>query len=296
MSASPGASGTGQSALRPSGLHSPVPAGPALHPGAVLQSFWSHRYLVLQLARRDVLGRYRGSSLGLVWALLTPLLSLATFTFVFGTIFQSRWGVDVGSKSHFALVLFTGLIAYNFFSEALNRAPSLVLENVTYVKRTLFPLEVLPWVATLSGLFHAALSATVLVAAYVLLVGVPPASALLIPLLFVPLALVVTGISWFLASVGVYLRDLKQFVPVLMTLVLFLSPVFYPLSAVPESFRSVVGLNPLSWIVEQSRAALFAGQPPDLRGFVVAIAAGWISAWLGLVWFQRTRKGFADVV
>jgi lipopolysaccharide transport system permease protein len=268
----------------------------APHPGGVATSFWRHRHLLLPLARRDVVARYRESWLGIAWAVLAPALSLATFTFVFGTIFEARWDVQLDSKTQFALVLFTGLVAHGFAAEVLNRAPGLVLERPNYVKRVVFPLEILPWVATLAALFQAGVSLLVLVAAYAAIVGPPPVAALCIPLLYVPLALVVTGIAWFLASMGVYLRDLKQFVPVLTTLLLFLSPIFYPLSAVPEPFRSLVAANPLAWIVESSRGALFAGRFPDARELALATLAGWAVAWLGLVWFAKTRRGFADVV
>lgn len=265
-------------------------------PASVVTSFWRHRHLIFSLAKRDVLGRYRGSSLGLLWALLSPVLQLATFTFVFGTIFESRWDVELRSKGEFALLLFAGLVVFFFFADCINRAPGLVFENVSYVKRVVFPLEILPWVASLSGLFQAALNTLVLLAAYLLVVGLPPWTALAIPLLFVPLTLVVTGLSWFLASIGVYLRDVRQFVPVLTTLVMFLCPIFYPLAAVPESFRHWIGLNPLAWIVEQTRGALFFARAPSPAGLVVATAVGWTVAWLGLAWFARTRRGFADVV
>lgn len=278
-------------------MRSPGLSGRALpSPFEVFGSFWRHRHLVVSLARRDILARYRGSTLGVLWALLSPMLQLATFTFVFGTIFESRWDTVLRSKSEFALLLFAGLIAFFYFSDCINRAPALVLDNEAYVKRVVFPLEVLPWVSALSALFQASINALVLLAAYLLVLGIPPWTALLVPLLVVPLTLVIMGFSWLLASLGVYLRDVRQLVPVLTTLVMFLCPIFYPLSAVPEPFRRAIVLNPLTWVVDQIRGALFFGRVPDPVGLVIAVAAGWGVAWLGLAWFARTRRGFADVV
>ena len=265
-------------------------------PLAVFSSFWTHRHLLLALVRRDILSRYRGSFLGLAWAFLSPIALLMTFTFVFGTIFESRWDVELASKIQFALLLFAGLIAFWFFSDCVSRAPGIVLENSSYVKRVRFPLEILPWVIVLSALFQAALNSLVLLGAYVVVLGVPSATAWATPVLLVPLLLATLGISWLFASVGVYVRDLRQFVPVLTTLMMFLAPLFYPLSAVPEGFRRIILLNPLSWVVESIRGALFFGQLPDLGHLLVVTLCGWLMAWFGLLWFRGTRKGFADVV
>jgi lipopolysaccharide transport system permease protein len=262
----------------------------------VVGSFWRHRRLALQLARRDVLARYRGSSLGLAWALASPLLMLAVFTFVFSVVFESRWDVALESRAEFALLLFAGLLVFWLFSDCANRAPGLLLENASYVKRVVFPLEILPWVALLGALFHTAVSAAVLLAAYALWIGLPPWTVAWVPLLFLPLALMVLGLSWFLASVGIYLRDVKQIVPVAVLMVMFLSPVFYPLSAVPPAFRPAILANPLTWIIESVRGALFFGRAPGLGAVALATAAGWLVAWAGLLWFAKTRKGFADVV
>jgi len=270
--------------------------GAGLSPAAVFTSFWNDRSLIFKLAKREVQARYRGSLLGMAWALLNPLLSLAVFTFVFSTVFQSRWDVPVESKADFALLLFAGLIVFWFFSDCVSRAPALMLENGTYIKRVVFPLEILPWVVILSSLFHTALSTAVLMGAYLLVAGPPPSTALLLPLVFVPMILFVVGLCWFLASAGVYLSDLKQIVPVLVMLMLFVSPIFYPISATPEWFRFYVNLNPLAQIIEEARGALFYARPPSWPLLALFTLAGWAVAWLGLVWFQLTRKGFADVI
>lgn len=265
-------------------------------PGSVFTTCFRHRALVLELAKRDVKTRYRGSLLGVVWAFLSPLLMLVVFTFVFSTIFESRWNLELRSRWDFALLLFSGLIPFWFFSECVSRAPELMFQNASYVKRVVFPLEVLPWVTALSGLFHTLLSGLVLLFAYSLLIGIPPWTLVLAPLIFLPLLLMVLGISWLLASMGVFFRDLRQIVPVIVMLFMFLSPIFYPAAALPEWFRFYIELNPLAAIIEQLRGLLFFDRLPDWRGLGISMGVSWLVAWLGLWWFEKTRGGFADVV
>lgn len=267
------------------------------HPLAVFTSAWRHRDVVARLAAREVLARYRGSLLGILWSFLNPLLLLAAFTFVFSVVFESRWDVSTGGRADFALVLFAGLVVYWCFSDCAGRAPDLVLENAALVKRVVFPLEVLPWVVLLAALFHACVGVGVLLAARLALGGgAPPPTALLFPLVLAPVALLSLGCSWFLASLGVYVRDVRQVVPVGLTLLLFLSPIFYPLEAVPDGMRTAVALNPLALLVEQMRGVLLFGRVPDPAALLAVTLSGWGVAWLGLVWFTRTRRGFADVL
>ena len=264
---------------------------------SVFSSYWRHRHLILQMARRDVVGRYRGSALGLAWSFLNPLLMLAVYSFLFGVVFRSRWGVD-GEQGHleYALILFIGLIVHGVFAECVNRAPALLLQHASFVKRVVFPLEILPWTVLMSALFHA----TVSVAIWLLVAAVSgfPLSpvALLLPLVFVPLVLLVMGCAWFLASLGVFLRDVGHTVALVTTMLLFLSPILYPLSVVPPEYRVILRLNPLTFIVEQARAVLAHRMLPDFGGLAIVTAQNLVIAALGLWWFQRTRRGFADVV
>ena len=268
----------------------------AISPREMLAGFWRNRALIGLLTAREVAGRYQGSVLGLAWSLFHPLLMLVVYTFVFSVVFRARWGLAEESKTQFALVLFAGLMAYTLFAEVLNRAPSLIVSNVNYVKKVVFPLEVLPWVTLGSGLFHFIVSVAVWLIAYVLLVGMPPLTVLLLPVVLVPLVLGVMGLAWLLASLGVYLRDVAQVIGVLTTTLLFLTPIFYPLEILPDNFRFWISLNPLSAIVAWTRDVLIWGREPDW------IAYGWFTlgslavAWLGFAWFQKTRKGFADVL
>ncbi len=269
----------------------PALAGPL----AVVTSLWRHRELVVRLARRDVVARYRGSWLGISWAIVTPLLFLAAFTFVFHGVLRARW-LDATGTGEFALVLFAGLVLFWFLNDCVARAPRLLLENVSYIKKVVFPLEVLPWVVLLGALFHALLGLAALALGVAWVHGVPGWTALLAPLALVPLALMALGLGWWLSALGVFLRDVRQLVPVITTLMLFLSPTFYPRETVPEGFRQWMLLNPLTFPVEQLRAMVFQGLPPDWTGLALATLAGWAVAWLGLAWFRRTRHGFADVV
>ncbi len=262
----------------------------------VFNSLWSNRSLVTQLVRRDFESRFRGSALGLVWAVLQPLCLLAVYTFVFSQVFKARWGADGGEPSSFALVLFAGLILFNLFSENLNKAPRLILQNPSFIKRVVFPLEVLPWVSLLSGLLTAAISAVLLLIFYWACFGAPPLASLYALALFLPLSLGTIGATWLLSSTGVFLRDLQHGTSLVTTVLMFLSPVFYPVSAVPEKFRPIIFLNPLTSIIEMSRAALFNGTPPPPVALAALVFASWVFAAFGYWWFMRLRRGFADVV
>jgi lipopolysaccharide transport system permease protein len=221
---------------------------------------------------------------------------LAVYAFVFSVVFEARWDMTAGNRREFALILFAGLLLFTLFADCVNRAPGLMLENVAYIKKVVFPLEVLPWVMLLGALFNAGVSLLVLVAFQVVVRGVPPSTALLLPLVAVPLILLTLGLSWFLSSLGVFIRDLQQIVRVATTALLFLSPIFYPPSAVPEAYRRYVYANPLTAILEQSRQVLFYAQMPDWCVWMLLVAGGWLVACVGYAWFVRTRKGFGDVV
>lgn len=261
----------------------------------IFASGWTHRALIGQMVRREVIGRYRGSFLGLLWSFVTPLLMLAVYTFVFSVVFQGRWGAGSENRFEFALVLFTGLVVFNLFSECVSRAPGLILANVNYVKKVIFPLEILPWVALGAALFHALASLTVLMLFLAMATSLPWTVALL-PVVLFPLLPLIMGLSWLLASLGVFIRDIGQFMGMLMTALLFMSPVFYPASALPENMRGWLYLNPLTFIIEQAREVAIWGRLPDWSGLLLYLGFAMLAAWAGLAWFQKTRKGFADVL
>jgi lipopolysaccharide transport system permease protein len=254
-----------------------------------------NRALIMSLIRRDIASRYRGSALGMVWSVLNPLLMLAIYTFVFSQVFKMRWGT-ASAPSEFALMLFAGMLVFSFFSETVSRAPGLITGTPNLVKKIVFPLEVQAYVVIGSALFQSLVSLVVLLGAHLLMKGMPPATALLIPLIFVPLSLMCLGFVWLLSALGVYLRDIGQLVGHIIMMTMFLSPLFYPESAVPERFRAFIDVNPLAILIAQSRKVLILGEWPDwdTLGWFTLFAFAFAS--LGFWWFQRTRKGFADVL
>ncbi|WP_186271446.1 ABC transporter permease [Burkholderia gladioli] len=267
-------------------------------PRALAASLIRNRRLLLDLARRDAVGRYKGSVLGIFWSLLTPLLMLSVYTFVFSEVFKSRWGgaSPSASKGEFAVVLFAGMIMFNLFSECANRAPSQILSNTNFVKKIVFPLEILPCVTLLSGLFHLCVSALILLVAEWLIRGHVPITALLFPLVLAPLCVFIMGLSWLLAATGVYLRDIGQTVGIAITALMFLSPVFFPVSSLPFRFQELVYLNPMTYPIEQSRDVLVWGNPIDWSRWGPYCLMAVVVAWIGFAWFQKTRRGFADVI
>ncbi|OZI62979.1 ABC transporter permease [Bordetella genomosp. 11] len=262
------------------------------------RSIWGHRGLILQMTVREVAGRYRGSFFGLAWSLFNPILMLSVYTFVFSVVFKSRWGTNPAgeNKSEFAVILFVGLIVYGFFAEVINRAPALIVSNVNYVKKVVFPLEILPVVTMAAALFHSLVSTFVLLVAFVLLNGFLHWTVILIPLVVLPLIILVVGLAWLLASLGVFLRDLAQTISIITMVFMFLSPIFYPVTALPERFRTWFMINPLTFVIEETRAVAIFGQMPNWTGLALYFVGSCLVAWFGYAWFQKTRKGFADVI
>jgi len=265
-------------------------------PIQMIHSLVQNFSLILTLVKREVVGRYRGSILGILWSFFQPLFMLAIYSFVFSVVFKIRWGTESNSKIEFALVLFAGLVVFNFFAECINRSPVLILSNVNYVKKVVFPLEILPIVSLGSAFFHALVSLCVWLIFYLIFFGLPHSTVLLLPIVLLPLLFITIGLSWFFASLGVYLRDTSQVINILTTMLMFLSPIFYPLSAVPEKYRSYLLLNPLTPVIEQTRDVLMWGKTPNWLIFVIYFCTALFIAWLGFAWFQKTRKGFADVI
>jgi len=267
-----------------------------ISPFEFLSNAVTHRQLIVKLAVRQIYSRFIGSILGVFWAVVHPILLLAVFTFVFSIVLQVRWGVEVENKASFALILFSGLLLFNLLAHCLSTAPSLMLSNASYIKKVVFPIEVLPWVVLIEGLFHAFVGFLVFLCMYLFVLGVPPLSAVTLPLVLVPFLLFQMGAMWFLSSVGVYVRDLSQAISILVLMLMFLSPLFYPIEAVPERFRIVIHLSPMTVVLGQVRGLLFWGNWPDWRLLVGAFVVTWGIAWFGYSWFRMTQRGFSDVV
>ncbi|HYG86708.1 MAG TPA: ABC transporter permease [Azospirillum sp.] len=267
-------------------------------------SLLRHRYLIRQLTWRDIAGRYRGSVVGLLWSFLTPLVMLALYTLVFGVMFQARWSAVAPERAaalsdghaSFALILFVGLILHGFLAECVGRAPTLILGNANLVKRVVFPLEILGWSTIGSALFHSAVSFAALLVIYALVQGTIQWTVLLLPLVLLPLVLLTLGLVWFLSSVGVFLRDIGQLIPPVTTLLLFLSPILFPATSIPQALRGLLFLNPLTIPVEQARALVIWGVMPDWALLAAYSVVAALVAWGGLIWFNRTRSAFADVM
>ncbi len=265
-------------------------------PKEMISSIWRNRHLIMALTKREIIGRYRGSAFGILWSFFNPIFMLVVYTFVFSVVFKARWGGGGESKTEFALVLFAGIIVFNLFSECMNRAPNLILTNANYVKKVVFPLETLTIVTLGAALFHMAVSFIVWLIFYLFLFGFPKPTILLLPLVLLPLILLTLGLTWFLASLGAYLRDIGQVIGVVTTALLFLSPIFYPISILPEKYQIIIHLNPLTTVIEQTRDTLIWGNTPNIALWVSSLAIGALIAWFGFAWFQKTRKGFSDVL
>lgn len=272
----------------------------AMSLGFMVRTIWRHRQLISQMTSREVSSRYKGSVLGMAWSVVNPLIMLAVYTFVFSVVFKPRW--DVGNVGHVsastevAAILFVGIFIHALFGEIINRAPDLIVANQNYVKRVVFPLEILPIVAVCSALVNTCVSAFLVLGMLLLFNGEVHFSSVFLPMVISPLILVALGIAWIFSSLGVYLRDIRQLPAAITAILLFLSPVFYPLTAVPEAFRRVMVLNPLTFVIEQARSVIIYGNMPDWSGLAMYTASAVGVAWIGFAWFQYGRKGFADVL
>lgn len=257
---------------------------------------YRNRDLIRVLVRREIQGRYQGSFLGVFWSLVNPIFMLTVYTFVFSTIFKARWSGGGDSKIEFALILFSGLILFNFFSECLSRAPGIIISNSNYVKKVVFPIEILTIISLGAALFHASISLMVWMLAYLLFFGMPQPTIFLMPIIILPLILFSLGFTWFLASFGVFLRDVSQLIMLFTGALMFMSPVFYPVSALPEKFQFLLRFNPLTLVIEQTRDVLFWHNGINILEWLISFACSLTIAWAGFAWFQHTRKGFADVL
>lgn len=255
-------------------------------------------YLIWQLAKRDVASRYRGSMLGLLWSFGRPVLMLAVYTFVFSVIFKVRWhqGDVQDNRVNFAIVLFAGLIVHGLLAECMTRAPTLVLSNVNYVRKVIFPLDSLTYVMLVSALFHTGISFIVMLAAQLIFVGLPPLTFLLLPLVLLPMIPLCLATGWILSSIGVFLRDIGEISAIMVTILLFLSPIFFPVQQFPEQLRFLLYYNPLTLIIEAVRDVAVFGRQPDWLGLGLYTALATLLAQAGFWLFNKSRRGFSDVM
>lgn len=260
-----------------------------------VQSPLNHRSLIIELTKREILGRYRGASFGLLWSLISPFMLLAVYSFAFGNVMKGRWPQGNGHQS-FTLILFVGLIVHGYFSECILRSPQLITGNPSYVKRVIFPLDILPWPMILSALFHLFANFIVFLALRMALEGRIDVTAVLFPIVMLPLVILSFGISWLLAALGVYFRDVNQITGVISTALLFTSSAIMPVASVSEHLRPIFLLNPLTFIIDQARNVALWGQLPDWGEWAIYLAISCVVAWVGYACFSATRRGFADVL
>lgn len=267
---------------------------------ALIGNLWRNRRLILMMTKREVVRLYKGSIMGLTWSFVNPVLMLVIYTFIFSEVFKARWGSDRfdgdESKIQFAVVIFVGMIVLGLVSDALNRAPGLILSNINYVKKVVFPIEILPVVAIGASFFHSLISLSVLLIALLYFNGYLYWTVVFFPLILFPLLILSAGLSWILAALGVFLRDVGQATNVITRMLMFLSPVFYQVTSVPEKFRPYIMANPLTFIIEQAREVLIWGHLPNWHGLGIYILVAIAVAWVGFVCFQKTRRWFADVL
>lgn len=254
--------------------------------------------LIKQLLKRDVLLRYKGSMLGFFWAIIQPIIMLSVYTFVFSVIFQAKWGISESTNQlEYALLLFVGLIFFNVFSDVINRSPGLIIANTSYVTKVVFPLEILSIVALGNALVHSLISLVVLLGAVFIVYGSINWNIIyLIPMIYLSVSLLTLGLSWFLSSLGVFLRDLNYLISIIVQVLFFMTPIFYPVTAVPEEFRLVMELNPLTGIIENARNIILFNEMPNWEWYFTSLGISFIIAILGYAWFKKTKKAFADVL
>ena len=268
-----------------------------MNPFLVVNIILKNKYLLKQLVRRNIETRYKGSSLGLLWSFVQPLMMLCVYTFIFSLVLKARWGIETdGGRGSFAIIMFCGMTIFNIFSESVVSSCSIILGNQSYVKKVVFPLEILPIAQVLSTVILSSVWFILLFAGTLILLNTISWTMLLLPFTIIPLIMFTTGICFFMSSLGVYIRDVQHLIAVVMQILFFMTPIFYPLQAVPEKFRWILQLNPLALIVSETRKILLYGQQPDWILVGISFVVGAVVLQLGLVWFMKTKKGFADVL
>ena len=262
----------------------------------IVKRIYQYRNLIWQLTKREVASRYKGSIMGIVWSLITPMLMLLVYTFVFSVVFNAKWPGQGSNKIEFALLLFAGMIVYNVFAEVVSKAPTLIVNNSNYVKKVVFPLEILPIVTMTSSLIYAFISFAILLVGIMVFMHSINITIFLLPIVIFPIVLFSVGLSWVISSLGVYIRDVGHIVVIALQVVMFLSPIFYPIEAIPKEMRFIYRYNPIAYTVEDMRKIVVWGQLPNWEWLLIGTGTGLLVFIAGYIWFQKTRGGFADVL
>ena len=262
----------------------------------MVKYFLNNKTLILKLAKRDIDSKYKGSLMGGFWAIVNPVIMLCVYSFVFSEVFKAKWGTLEGGKGTFAVVLFAGLIIFNFLAECLSRGPVLFTSNVNYVKKVVFPLGCLPFSIVLSAIFNFLISFVILIVAELIVFGTLPFTVLYFPLFIVPLFIIGFSLIVIFSTIGVFFRDIAQAIPIIITFLMFLSPIFYPLSAIPKSFQDMMVFNPLAFLIENARDILIFGRSIPVEKYAMLYTASFIFLAVAMKIFKSAKKGFADVL
>ncbi|MDY6971268.1 MAG: ABC transporter permease [Thermodesulfobacteriota bacterium] len=268
-----------------------------LNPVSIVFHLLQYRDLIKQLARREVLYRYKGSYFGITWAFIQPLFKLAVYTFVFSVIFENKWGISPQEgRLGFAMALFVGILTFNILEEVGNAAPTLILNHANYVKKVIFPLEILLVVKQIGTLIHSLFGMVILIAGLIMVNHQLNWTIIMLPLVWFPMVMLSLGLGYFLSSIGVFVRDVGATVGIFITMLFFLSPIFYPLKAVPEDLRIFCQLNPIAIFVEDARRVVLWGQYPHWPWFFAGLVFSTLVFVFGFIWFMRSKNAFADVM
>jgi lipopolysaccharide transport system permease protein len=267
-----------------------------LNPIKIFSDLWSKAELIKQFTNREINSRYKGTYLGILWSYLYPILMLVVYTYVFSEIFKAKWNAGSDNKIEFALVLFCGLATFNIFAEVLTKAPTLIINNVNYVKKIIFPLEIFPVISLLSSIVNALISYFILMVGLICFLGVFHWTFIFFPLVLIPLVLLTLGLGWFFASLGVFIRDIGQILIIAVQALMLLSPIFYPPTAIPKGFQFLLNINPISYVIENMRRVMVWGQLPQWDYLILGTLISSIICVCGYAWFQKTKSGFADVL
>ncbi|HVO68404.1 MAG TPA: ABC transporter permease [Aggregatilineaceae bacterium] len=270
----------------------------AVNPVRITRSLWHYRSLIVELVKRELSQRYRGSFLGALWSYIVPLFMLLIYTFVFGVIFKTRWTTDGADTptTEFALILFAGLTPFNLFSETANRSPTVIVNMTTYVKKVVFPLEILPVVTVGAALINSFINVGLLLVANLIIMHSVSWTLIFLPLAYIPLLLFCLGVSWFLSSLGVYIRDVANGIVIVVQILFFLTPIVYPSTSVPAALQPVLAINPLTFFADSFRQSVLWTEQLHWKALLAWIVVMGLFAVAGYAWFMRTRKGFADVL
>lgn len=253
-------------------------------------------YLLQQLVNRDFREKYKGSVLGMLWSVLVPLFMMVMYTYVFSEIFHPAWGEQPGSKYEYALVIFCGLSAFNMFSEVMTKSCSIVMGNVNYVKKVIFPLELLPLTVTITAFANCLISYGILLVGNLLLNHTIYITSLELILQFIPLFLSCLGTAYALSALAVYFKDIVNAISILVMILMYASPIFYSLETAPKQFQVLAAVNPLASVIENARRACLYGEHMVLGSYMISLGVAVVILLLGYLIFNRLKDGFADIL